>query len=278
MKRESAKSLKSYLDAKKKPTRMLGDIERHLLTREQDFRATDVLHPSEIIKSDWCLRRSWFLLNGRVPAAKRASSMRLENIFAEGHAIHAKWQGWLREMGVLYGQWDTHKMGSLWSLSEGVPTSWTYLEVPMLYPEFRIRGHADGWVKGLGDDFLIEIKSIGIGTIRHEASEIAVAADFDLSKAFQQIKRPFKSHLLQGRLYLECVRDMYGDAAPSEIVFLYECKADQAYKEFVIGRDRESVQPILDKAESVVAATTPPPCSNSITGSCPQCREFEAGA
>ena len=29
----------------------------------------------------------------------------MENVFAEGHAIHAKYQTWLWEMGVLFGDW-----------------------------------------------------------------------------------------------------------------------------------------------------------------------------
>jgi hypothetical protein len=29
----------------------------------------------------------------------------MNNIFAEGHAIHGKYQDWLWEMGVLWGRW-----------------------------------------------------------------------------------------------------------------------------------------------------------------------------
>ena len=32
-------------------------------------------------------------------------SFTMNNIFAEGHTIHGKYQDWLWEMGVLYGRW-----------------------------------------------------------------------------------------------------------------------------------------------------------------------------
>ena len=75
-------ALKNYLDATKRDYRLLGDVERHILTQPRPVRRTDVLHPSEIIKSDWCHRYSWYLLNGGEPKADKPN-LRLQNIFDE---------------------------------------------------------------------------------------------------------------------------------------------------------------------------------------------------
>ena len=95
--------LKKFLDAKKTTTRLLGDVERHLMRRPLGDRRTDVLHPSEIIKPDWCHRYSYYLLTGGVDKPDKPN-LRLQNIFDEGHYIHAKWQTRFQEMGVLYGK------------------------------------------------------------------------------------------------------------------------------------------------------------------------------
>jgi len=64
-------------------------------------------------------------------------------------------------------------------------------------------------------------------------------ADGDLNKAWKNIRRPFRGHLLQGQMYLELAKRMSGAEAPTEIVFLYELKSNQAYKEFTIKADYE---------------------------------------
>ena len=155
--------LQKFLDTKKADTRLIGDIERHLMRQPESDRRTDVLHPSEIIKADWCHKYAYYLLNGG-KAKKEKPNLRLQNIFDEGHFIHAKWQNRLADMGVLYGNWycETDDK-SEWGVSSEVnngPSVFEYKEVPLVYEPLRIHGHADGWVKGIGDDCLIEIKSI----------------------------------------------------------------------------------------------------------------------
>ena len=95
-----ATELQKYLDTKKVPTRLIGEVERHLLKKPREDRSTTVLHPSEIIKPDWCHRYSYYLLTGGEPKTEKPS-LRLQNIFDEGHAIHAKWQKRFQDMGVL---------------------------------------------------------------------------------------------------------------------------------------------------------------------------------
>lgn len=266
--------LKKYLDTMKTTNRLLGDVERHLLLKEPGDRRTDVLHPSEISKIDWCYRSSYLLLKGAKPLQERPN-LRLSSIFEEGHTIHAKWQQWFREMDVLFGNW---KCLICEELMEGVsPVECencgsdllSYAEVKLSDPKLRIHGNSDGWIRGLGDDCLIEIKSIGAGTIRMEAPQLFGEGQ-TLQEAWKQIRRPFRSHLMQGQIYLELAKRMYGEDAPKEIVFIYELKADQDYREFVIKADYEFVEHIFEKAEEVVNMTEAPACNIS-EGGCKKC-------
>lgn len=272
--------LKKFLDAKKHKSRLVGDVERHLLSRPPGDRATDVLHPSEIIKRDWCRRSSYFLLKG-YPKTPNRPNLRLQSIFDEGHAIHAKWQNWFKEMGVLHGQFKCQSCGKInWGTSPDLcamcqGTNLVYHEVTLFDDALRIKGHTDGWIKGIGNDCLIEIKSVGPGTIRAESPDLFQGTQ-DFMAAWKNVHRPFNSHILQGQMYLELMKRMGHEV--NEIVFLYELKADQDYKEFAVKADYELVRHIFENAEKVVKAVTTntvPLCNNNVGGTCPQCSGYE---
>ena len=273
--------LAKFLDAKKKSTRLIGDIERHLQKRPVGDRSTLVLHPSEIIKRDWCKRASYFLLSGHTKVAEKPA-LRLQSIFDEGHYIHAKWQKWFQEMGVLYGRFSctscdfsVFDIGTVDCPACGRHTM-EYKEVTLSDDSLRIKGHTDGWIKGIGDDTLIEIKSIGIGTIRAEAPSLMQEANGDLMKAWGNVRRPFGPHVMQGQMYLELMKRMGHQI--DEIVFLYELKADQSYKEFSIKADYELVRHIFEGAEKVVKAVEAgiaPECSNNPGVGCKDCAPYK---
>lgn len=152
----------------------------------------------------------------------------------------------------------------------------------MSEPRYRIAGHADGWISDIGDDCLIEVKSIGSGTIRIEAPEIWEKAEENLEDAWRNIKRPFASHVRQGALYLELGSQMvkrgYFDTFPDEIVFIYELKSNQDIKEFVVKRSQEITDRLLDTAARVVEAVdnrTLPACNLDRTKGCTRCRAYE---
>jgi hypothetical protein len=279
--------LKRFLDAKKTRSRLLGDIDRYLQKRPAGDRSTTVLHPSEMIKNDFCLRGSYFLLSGHTKVAPNPG-LKLQSIFDTGHQTHAKWQAWFKDMGVLHGNFTCLVCNKkTWGTS---PTSCEhcgrgdrleYSEVTLRDDSLRIAGHTDGWVKGIGNDTLIEIKTIGPGTLRADMNLMA-AADFDFMKAWSNITRPFRDHILQGQVYLELMNRMGyvgDDGKPiNEIVFLYELKADQSYKEFSIKRDFEIVRHVFEKAEKVVKAVeagVAPKCNNNLGGTCPQCSPYK---
>ena len=273
-----ASELDRYLDTKKKPTRLLGDVERYQLAKPKGDRSTLVLHPSEIIKPDFCFKYSYYLLTGGKKMDKNPS-LQLQSIFDEGHYIHDKWQTYFYEMGNLYGDFKcvyckemTTGVSPVKCLSCGGALK--YSEVKLVDKKLLIAGSTDGWIKGIGNDCLIEIKSIGTGTMRFDAPELLADANGDASKAFKSIKRPFRSHLLQGQMYLELAHRMYGADAPKEIVFLYELKADQSYKEFTVKADYEIVERIFWKAERIAKAVETgkmPDCNNDPEKGCSQC-------
>jgi hypothetical protein len=271
--------LKKFLEAKNKKTRLVGDVERHLLSRPPGDRRTDVLHPSEIIKKDWCRRASYFLLRGHQKIQERPN-LRLQSIFDEGHAIHAKWQNWFYEMGVLHGKFECVACEQItWGTSPDTcehcgHKRLEYAEVTLSDDALRIKGHTDGWIKGLGDDTLIEIKSIGPGTIRAESPDL-FEPGMDFMAAWRNVRRPFRSHLLQGQMYLELMKRMGHEV--NEIVFLYELKADQDYKEFSVKADYELVRHIFDNCAKVITAVetnSEPPCNNNVGGTCKQCEGY----
>lgn len=273
-----------FLDTKAKPTELLGDLERHLMARPAGDRSTTVIHPSEIIKKDFCKRGSYFLLSGRTKIADNPP-LRLQVIFDEGHYIHAKWQRWFQEMGIIHGKFkcercDKVTFGTSPQECEHCGAPWQkliYDEVTMIDESLRIKGHTDGWVKKPnGDEMLIEIKSIGPGTIRAYAPQLIKDADGDFMKAWGNVKRPFGEHILQGQMYMELMHRMGNPI--EKIVFLYELKADQSYKEFTVQRDYELVRHVFDKAKSVVEsveAGIAPECSNDPINGCKQCQPYK---
>ena len=287
MAQKPSSSLQKYLATKKVETRLVGPIERYLLSRPRDTsRRRDVIHPSALCKKDYCARWQYFEILGEA-AREDAPNLRLQSIFDEGHAIHHKWQNWIRGMGNLYGKWMCRACHTtFWATSpfkcEACPSDdlLEYREVPLVDDDLMIAGHADGWVKGIDADYLIEIKSVGSGTIRMENPSL-FKDGADLSQAWRNIRRPFPTYVRQALLYIEIGHRMVAngllDSFPEEVVILMELKADQSYKEFVVKRDPEVVKDMLDMAYDIARAVrteTPPPCSVGLDG-CKACEPFK---
>jgi hypothetical protein len=277
------KNLKAFLDANKKQSRLIGSVERHILTRPLDTsRSQEVLHPSEIIKGDWCHLEQYHRIvnarNGILPPPDRPA-LRLQSIFDEGHAIHHKWQTYFQEMGVLYGKWTDNGKTTF-----GMPPSpkAKYREVNLRSEAHLMSGHTDGWIIGVGDDCLIEIKSVGTGTIRTFDTSLLMEYDDNLEKAFNAIRRPFIDHRRQIQVYLHLAHLMQAKGeldipAPDEAVVIYECKANQAYKEFTIGYDPDQVADVFDAALDIAWAlqnNRPPSCNINPQRGCKKCAPY----
>jgi hypothetical protein len=283
----ASKDLKAFLTANKRETRLMGAVERHVLSRPFDDRDMSYIHPSDIIKDDWCALAQYHAIKGNYVETRDKPTARLASIFAEGHLIHSKWQTWFKEMGVLYGKWyDSKTKDYTWATSKDLvgyaANTIEYKEVPLSSDKHMIRGHADGWIKGLGDDCLIEIKSIGSGGLRMEAPALMAQSEDNVEKAWKNIKTPFRTHQLQGQVYLHLchlmVEEGLLDSAPKEIVFIYELKSNQEYKEFVVSYNPEFTKEIFDKALDVAWAVEndrPPLCSIDIEKGCKRCAPFQ---
>lgn len=277
-------TLKDFVAAGKKPSRVIGSVERWLLTQPKDTsRATDVIHPSAMVKPDWCHRAEFFELQGHEPGpSKYKTSMKQMLTFEEGHRIHARWQDWFGQMGNLYGKWECEGCGEKdWLLSSELhndPTcgSYVYREVPVHSEAHKIYGHADGWLKGFGDDLLLEIKSVGEGTFRWEEPSMLIEHG-DFKTAWKNLKTPFNSHIAQAQVYMKLLEIMNPDHYPKEALFLYESKVDQEVKEFVVAKSDFGITELFDAAEMIVnsiASNVEVPCNINPQGKCQKCEVF----
>jgi hypothetical protein len=257
-------ALKNYMDASK-GTILVGDIQAHMLKEhaKPSTRRQDIIHPSEMAKTDWCPRSTYFRIaacrEAHNPFLKPAESVgvQLLNIFDEGHLIHDKWQKRLRDMGVLWGNWECRTCGNITKSHLFEPNRFCeycerfggidiYREVPLKAEQYLIAGHADGAVPHV--KALIEIKSVGEGTVRIEAPDIHKAntdgQKIDLRGLWKDIEKPFPSHIRQGQLYLRLCSIL--DLPFDQIIFIYEAKFNQGVKEFVVKYDPAFCDEMLD--------------------------------
>lgn len=269
--------LAAIADTKKAPTTLLGDIQGHVVKKASlpSDRRQDIIHPSEMAKSDVCPRAIAYRLTGVVSLDKDPNGHHLETIFQEGHDIHSKWQTWLGEMGRLWGKWRCASCGAEeWGVSSDLPLSagqfatfgdsdlhlhiWEYREVPLAAEsELMLVGHADGAVPDI--ESFIEIKSIGLGTLRMEEPELVkkhtvkteegkTVVDYDA--LWRSLKRPLVSHRKQAGIYLY-VANLLWPGKFTKMVFIYENKANQQTKEFTIKYQPDLIDPIIDTIRDI---------------------------
>ena len=277
-------SLKKFVDAGKNKTRVITAVERHILSAPvNSSRRSDALHPSAMASDSWCHRQSYFLLRGYTQPNKQDTSLTRELIFEEGHRIHKKWQQWFRDMGKLYGMWQCKSCQvAFWGTSpaECVECGFTnlkYREVPVEYSPLRILGHADGWLKGFGDDLMLEIKSVGEGTFMWYGKSEYAANGWDFKKAWAALEHPFPAHSTQAQIYMHTLELSGYPNPPKEAVVIYEAKPNQEVKEFVVPKSMFSVKPIFDAAEQIIKAVdtqTAPECNVGGHNRCKACRDF----
>lgn len=256
---------KNLKDTYKRREVLLPSIERHVLRKAQEpsDRRSDIMHPSEMAKSSWCARHDFYRIKG-VPAdyKGRAPSFKLENVFDYGHSVHAKYQRWLQEMGILYGIWKCKDCNSEWEhgVLPACPVCGTmnyrYKEVPLADEDLMIAGHSDGIVFIDGKYMMIEIKTIGISTLRFESYSLFERYQNEQltpEELWFQIKRPFATHIRQGQMYLYLAKTAYPELGIDEIIFIYEWKPTQEVKEFVVKYNPDIVAQTILLASAVSA-------------------------
>lgn len=224
-------------------------------------RDTIHLHASEMCKGNWCPRASWYKVTG-VPPEKEDNRnwYRMNSILVEGNYIHTKWQTWLWEMGVLEGMWLCQDCGERWwALAPVVCQACAsihveYAEVPIEQPDIMSVGHADGIYQMDGERAALEIKSIGLGTLRFDAPDLYDAIQdgtMSLDQAWKSIKTPFPVHLRQGMVYLRYMREQFGI---DKIRFVYEFKPTQEFKSFMVTYNEKYLAKIINGAKAVKRA------------------------
>jgi CRISPR/Cas system-associated exonuclease Cas4 (RecB family)/rubrerythrin len=256
-------TLKTLKSTYKRSDVLLPSIERHVLkkAKEPSDRRSDIMHPSEMAKGDWCGRHDYYRIIDEPKNYKgRSPSFRLENVFDYGHSVHAKYQRWLQEMGVMWGKWYCKECGNTWlgdtptSCDRCAGTDIKYNEVPFVSEEMMIAGHSDGIVNMDGVYKMIEIKTVGMGTLRFDAYSLFdkyQKENLTLDELWWNIKRPFASHVRQGQIYLHLTQMLYPELGVDEIIFIYEWKPTQEVKEFSVKYNPDLISGILDTAELV---------------------------
>lgn len=243
---------------RKKLGRILGPVEDALTAENehrQSFRDTDHLHPSSLSKNDWCPREAYYKITKETETNQSAPSLRRLNIFAEGNSIHEKWQRWMWRAGGLYGRWECRNCDHDWwdTSPEVCPSCFAadrvrYMEVPIENKEHHILGHADGvWEDDQGRA-VVEIKTVGLGTIRWDAPSLYEGyanGDLDLDGLWAAIKRPLLPHRKQANLYMYCL-------GLEDAIVIYEWKPSQEVKEFHLTLNTNLVQTMLDGADLVI--------------------------
>lgn len=266
--------MKALIESKKSNYLLLGDIQQYIVKKDQqdNSRRQDIIHPSEMAKEDWCPRQTAYRIQGVTPTNKgEVFGHRMLTIFEEGNDIHTKWQSLLIEMGRMWGEWECRVCNrralglSPICAGEGFsdafpshpPVPMEYREVPLdAEKEWLICGHADGAIPDL--NAFIEVKSIGLGTLRieepalvrkHTVKTVDGKSVVDYDSLWKDIKRPLASHRKQAILYL-AIANLRGWQF-DKMIFIYENKANQSTKEFVIPFREENAADLIDVAKDI---------------------------
>lgn len=249
--------LDTYKKALTSPGRVLPKVQEVVLReglRDSESRDTKYLHPSEICKKNWCPRASWYVIKGG-ERQKQSYALQRMNVFAEGNSIHSKWQSWIGKAGILEGNWKCVTCQNRWygisptECPSCQSSDVTYREVPIQNDEHHLIGHADGIIND-GNKAVLEIKSVGLGTVKFEAPELFMPyskGDISLDTLWRKIRTPFPAHIRQVSLYMFCL-------GISEAVILYEWKPTQDVREFTLKFQEQQITSILDGCKQVKSA------------------------
>jgi CRISPR/Cas system-associated exonuclease Cas4 (RecB family) len=293
--------------AKKTPGVLLPAVKENMLKQymvESD-RRWDIIHPSELShQKTFCPRAVYLrITEGPILVEGKNFNFSTENIFDEGHAIHAKWQQRFRTATPLWGDWkciicdhierdclepEGYDYVSPTKVRSSRPCDyrtgddynggddrgnhiWEYQEIRLdAEAEALMVGHADGgaWTT------LAEIKSVGTGSVRIEAWDIFDAADGDLQKMWSGITRPFKTHVNQVDIYLWICQTRGLPFTSAE--FIYESKWNQQVKNFTVEYSEERSTRLVDQAVKIkyaVEQRIEPACR--FPGTCENCKPFD---
>lgn len=197
-------------------------------------------HPSQITYWGVC-QRAYYLLMKREelgfdldkPEPFETSLLR---IFDHGHSVHSLYQDKiLGPAGVLYGKWS--KDGEVIEGFQPEP-DWVYVEPRMWWPEKRISGYCDGYLKLDGRWFVLEIKSSNDQGFRH----------------LKRTKEPRPYHARQAQIYMLAPHDLELKFEVEGAIILYVNKDNGQELDLFIPNNPEIVAPIMEGIDSAISA------------------------
>lgn len=284
--------LKGFTDARKSSIDLLRDIQTHVVAKEarsgNDHRSKDKIHVSELTKSESCPRRLYYKISGTPESDTEATAgHRLVMIWSAGTAEHEKWQRWLQEMGDLWGTWTCRVCEYSFEATSpvacescGIGGLLRYDEVNLEDTVYPLIGHADGAVPRL--NALVEIKSFAAGSVRIEnpslvnehTHKVNGKSLTDIEGLWKALKRPLRSHLIQGMIYLWlCKRT---GLPYDRIIFIYENKTNQATKTFEVKLAERHLRTVFEWLDEIMAgleSNTPPPRPSTFALDAKPCRD-----
>jgi hypothetical protein len=287
--------MKNLLKTYKKDGVLVPRVERHLISRPVwDGRAIQVVHPSDIYPDDYCPRAvSARIVTGKVLQGE--TNLIRESIFADGHAYHDKWQGWAWDVGELEGEFRCLSCGhgdldnpAWWDVAPthcpscGATRRFLrYAEVPVRSDEYMLSGRADGILHST--KHLLEVKSVGVGTIRMEAAALVSRCThkvdgknvLDLDALWKGVNQPFNQHIRQVNIYA-AILNLEQSLGIERALLLYDFKPGGQYpKEFNIKLDPYIAEPYLERATEVKAAVERGEILACPEGGCKKCGPYD---
>jgi len=209
----------------------------------------------------------------------------MQMIFDEGKEIHRKWQSRIWDLGRLSGMFYCMDCRHSWfdtapEVCEKCGAKREFIrydEVPLFQPRLRMAGHGDGLDRNAA---LIEIKSIGVNSLRFEAPHLLNEHTYklnvngkkrefiDYDALWDSIRVPFPSHIRQAHLYSYM-------GAPKDEIFIYECKWNQKPKEMVVRYREERIASRLDQCHEICLALEGGRSPDCPFDGCPDCQRYE---
>lgn len=225
-----------------------ANLIKEMLNNNRDYNH---FHPSEW---DGCHRKiayHYYEAKGYIKIAQSAIKVdpQLQRIFDNGHWMHDRWRTYIDLLGCGRGRWlcknfmvhhdkpqiygSDHRWGAFRPKKCGCGcTQFEYLEIGFRDEETMWEGHVDVILDFSKDR-----------TKEPEEDELLVV-DFKTMNPyeFDKLNKPKKTHLTQMQIYL------YLSGLPSG-KFLYENKANQSVKEFLVSRDDHFIE--VKKSEAI---------------------------
>ena len=225
---------------------ILPIIERHFIQssafdREKWEEKGQRFHPSKLSYWGACARSyALFMLRDELkiefepPTPHKTSLLR---IFEMGHTIHSMYQDKiLPKTGSLYGKWVRGE-----DVIEGFypGEGWSYQEVRVWWPRYRLSGYIDGIVLISGKWFVLEIKSCNDNSFRYLKNVL---------------KEPRSYHKTQSQLYVFADKKLDRDIDLQGSIVLYVNKDSGEELDFYVPRDKESIEGILNDIDQAIEA------------------------